>query len=107
MGAAAIVSAAAAVLGAGYGAYSGEQASSDRRRARRSQEQAQGRAARQAEGQRRQGEIAENRENQRLPDLASLLSDDGGGRGSLATLLSGPGGIDPSQLTLGRRSLLA
>lgn len=102
---AALAGVVVAGLSLAYGAYEGESGRAERSRARRRQGQAQARAERQAEGQQRRAEIEERRENQRLPDLASLLTEEGNG-GSLASLLSGPGGIDPSRLTLGRRSLL-
>lgn len=49
-----------------------------------------------------------NRANQKKPDLASLLSANAlaatGGQGS--TMLTGPFGVDPNMLTLGKSTLL-
>ena len=55
-----------------------------------------------------ESERATNRANAKSPDVsamltANMLSGKGGGS---STMLTGPGGVDPSQLTLGKSSLL-
>jgi uncharacterized protein HemX len=48
------------------------------------------------------------RANQKQPDVAQLLDTAAvlGTRGAGSTMLTGPGGVDPLQLQLGRTSLL-
>lgn len=51
---------------------------------------------------------ATNRANQKKPDSDALLSANltAGKTGQASTMLTGPGGIDPSMLTLGKTTLL-
>lgn len=51
---------------------------------------------------------ATNRANARSPDVAAMLTANmlAGKQGGASTMLTGPQGVDPSQLTLGRTSLL-
>lgn len=53
-------------------------------------------------------DVANNKANARAPDSAALMSANmlAGANGQASTMLTGPGGIDPSQLTLGKTSLL-
>lgn len=51
---------------------------------------------------------ANNAANARSPDTAAMMASNlaAGKQGASGTMLTGPGGVDPSQLTLGRSSLL-
>lgn len=51
---------------------------------------------------------ANNQANARSPDVAAMLAANmaAGKQGASGTMLTGPGGIDPSQLTLGQSTLL-
>lgn len=55
-----------------------------------------------------QADVANNKANARAPDSSALLAANmaAGANGQASTMLTGPGGIDPSQLTLGKTSLL-
>ena len=51
---------------------------------------------------------ANNAANARSPDTAAMMASNlaAGKQGASGTMLTGPGGVDPSQLTLGKSSLL-
>ena len=51
---------------------------------------------------------ANNAANAKTPDVAAMLAANlaAGKSGAAGTMLTGPGGIDPTQLTLGKSSLL-
>lgn len=51
---------------------------------------------------------ANNAANAKTPDSAAMLAANlaAGKSGAAGTMLTGPGGVDPSQLTLGKSSLL-
>lgn len=93
--------AAAVAVSAGVSYYNGQQ-----------QAAAQKRAANQAQANAdKQGKLAEEamqRENQKKPDTMALLSaaQQSGRAGPSGTMLTGPQGIDPSALSLGRSTLL-
>lgn len=55
-----------------------------------------------------QSDEANNRANAKSPDSAAMLSANmmAGKAGQSGTLLTGPQGVDPSQLTLGKTTLL-
>lgn len=55
-----------------------------------------------------QTDEAMNRANQKSPDSAALMAANvlSGKAGAGSTMLTGPQGIDPSQLTLGKSTLL-
>lgn len=85
----------------GYSVYSSEKAAKAQTRA---QDQARADAARTAKA----AEIATNKANQRQPDVAGMLgaAARAGQSGQGSTMLTGPSGIDPASLTLGKSSLL-
>lgn len=94
------VLAGAAVAGTAYTIYNGEKTRSIQNKAN---QQAKATAAATAQ----QAEEASNKANARRPDVAGLLAGNSaaqGGQGS--TMLTGAGGIDLSQLTLGKNTLL-
>ena len=72
------------------------------------QQRAQQAAAQQAESQAVKSEAAMRRAGQQTPDVAGIMAaaQEGAAGGPSATMLTGPQGIDPSQLSLGRSTLL-
>ncbi len=101
LAAAAAVAAVASVAGVGYGIHSGERAAS-------AQKEAQKQAIRQSEAQAKAADQAENRANRKRPNGATFLSEmsQAGKTGGSSTMLTGPQGIDPSSLKLGKTTLL-
>jgi hypothetical protein len=104
MGLTAVMAAATA-----YQVYSGERSAGMQQDALGKQEQAQKQATDKASQQTRLSEQAQNAANRKAPDAASILSaatqstQGGGGAG---TMLTGPQGIDPNALALGKNTLL-
>jgi type II secretory pathway pseudopilin PulG len=96
-----IVAAVAAAVGTGYSIYSGERAAS-------AQENAQGQAKANADKQAAAADQAQNRANQKHPDVSSILSaaSQAGRAGESGTMLTGPAGVDASTLKLGKNTLL-
>lgn len=72
--------------------------------AKKSMQQAQANADRTA----RQADEAFNQANQKKPDTGAILSaqQQAGKSGVSGTMLTGPAGVDPSSLTLGKSTLL-
>ena len=104
----AVTAAVAAVVGTGYAIYSGERAADAQQEAMRQQQTAQQQAYAQAEKAQQTSQQNINRANQRQPDTAAILSQvqQSAAGGASGTMLTGPQGIDPSQLALGRNTLL-
>ncbi len=74
----------------------------------RKQEKAQTQAVNAAQGQRKQSEMAMNQANRQQPNVSGIMeaasaASSGGGAG---TMLTGPTGVDPNALALGKSSLL-
>lgn len=93
--------AGAAIFGAGSSVYSANKAAS-------AQRQASQQAERQAAKQAQQSEEQFNRANQKSPDIAAMFSrnQDAMKTGIGATFLTGPQGVAPSNLVLGKTTLL-
>lgn len=93
--------AAAVVVSAGVSYYNGQQQA-------KANERAMNQAKDNADKQEKQAEEAMRRQNQKQPDTNALLSaaQQGGKAGASGTMLTGPGGIDPSALNLGKSTLL-
>lgn len=70
----------------------GEQAASEAKKAALATEQ--------------QAQQATNRENQKAPDAEALLKAAQGKAGASGTMLTGPQGVDPTALALGKNTLL-
>ena len=93
--------------GTGYTIAAGEDAKNKQAAALQKQEKAQTQAVNAAQGQRKQSEMAINQANRQQPDVAGIMqaasaaSSGGGG-----TMLTGPTGVDPNALALGKSSLL-
>lgn len=94
------VSAAVAIVGTAYSISSGE-------RAAKSAKKAQAQAQSNANAQIKQAEEATNRANRKTPDTMAILdSAKQAGMGASGTMLTGPGGVDPEKLKLGKTTLL-
>lgn len=97
----AITAVAAVVVSAGVSYYNGQQQATANKKA---MAQAQANADRQA----KQAEEDMNRANQKKPDTSAILAaaQQSGKAGASGTMLTGPQGVDPSALSLGKSTLL-
>ena len=102
------VGAAAAAGGLGYSIASGEDAKKKQAQALRRQESAQAQAVTAAEGQRLTSQMAINQANRKKPDVSSIMQAAGASAsgGASGTMLTGPTGVDPNALSLGKSTLL-
>lgn len=82
-------------------AYNGYQANKANQQARSAQRDSLASAKKQAD----LADQAVNKANAKTPDLGAMLLGNTG-RGAGSTTLTGPGGVDTSQLLLGRNTLL-
>jgi hypothetical protein len=100
--------AGAAAAGTGYSVYAGEQGKKAQEDAMRKQEAAQAEAAKQAQAQTEASMGAMRAANRRAPDVAGIMqaAQESGGGGPAGTMLTGPMGVNPQDLQLGRSSLL-
>ena len=94
--------------GTGYSIAAGENAKNKQAAALQKQEKAQTQAVNAAQGQRKQSEMAINQANRQQPNVSGIMeaasaASSGGGAG---TMLTGPTGVDPNSLALGKSSLL-
>lgn len=96
-----IVAAVAAAASTAYTIYSGERADKEQKKA---QNEARANADRQAAA----ADQAMNKANQKKPDVSAILSaaSQSGKAGPSGTMLTGPQGVDPSMLSLGKNTLL-
>ncbi len=99
---------AAAAAGTGYAIYAGEQGKKAQQDAMRQQQAAQAQAAKQAQAQTEASMGAMRAANRRAPDVAGIMqaAQEAGGGGPASTMLTGPMGVNPQDLQLGRSSLL-
>ena len=90
-----------AAIGTGYSIYAGEQA-------REQQSRAQGEAMNNALKQEKLQDEATGRANQKSPNVNAIMAaaQQAAKGGVGGTMLTGPQGIDPSALQLGKTSLL-
>lgn len=98
----------AAIAGAAYGIRTGEKQRQQQKRALSRQEEAQRNAEARAQSEQRRADMEFRAANREKPDIGSLLTSELAAEqsGAGATLLTGPGGVDPKRLKLGRTSLL-
>jgi regulator of protease activity HflC (stomatin/prohibitin superfamily) len=91
----------AAVVSTGYTIYAGE-------RANKQQKQAQAQATDAAQKQATAADKAFNAANKKKPNIDAMLANNqaAGDMGVGSTMLTGPGGVDPNMLTLGKNTLL-
>ena len=103
-----IVAAAAAAVGTGYSIYQGEQQKAAQEDALKQQENAQKQAQENATKAQQTQQQSVNRANAQSPDVGALLSAAGQAAkgGPAGTMLTGPGGVDPNSLSLGKNTLL-
>lgn len=99
-----LIGAGVALAGTGAAVYQGEQAKAQQKRGLRLQADAQRQSEIAALRTQRQNEEAIARANMRQPDLLGILSaEQRAAQGAAgATTLTGPKGLDPSGLNLGR-----
>jgi hypothetical protein len=102
------VIAAASVAAAGYGVYAGERASKQQKQALQSQESAQATALTEQKKQAATSEQNINKANQKSPDASAILAQaqTNDAYGGMGTMLTGPKGVDPNALSLGKNTLL-
>jgi peroxiredoxin family protein len=105
---AAIVATTAMAAGVGYSVYAGEEGRKAQKEAMNRQRAAQAQAAQQAKEQATASQAAMRRAQGQAPDVAGIMAaaQEGAAGGPAATMLTGPMGIDPNQLSLGRNTLL-
>lgn len=102
------IGAAAAVGSTAYGVYSGEKQAGVQQQQLQNQKNAQQTAEQNALSQERKSDMAQNAANQKTPDIAGILARAANASkvGVSSTMLTGPSGIDPTSLNLGKSSLL-
>lgn len=102
------IGAATAVGGTAYSIVNGQAQQAAQQKSLTQQKTAQDTAKAAALSTQRKGELAQNAANMKTPDIASILARASGpsksGIGS--TMLTGPGGVNTGDLTLGKSSLL-
>lgn len=103
-----VTAAVAAVASVGYSIYSGERAAEKQSEALSQQKQAQAEAKQTAQQQQKRSEMAQNAANRKQPDVAGIVQAAGQGSqgGASGTMLTGPTGVDPNALSLGKNTLL-
>jgi Flp pilus assembly protein TadB len=104
----AAAAAAAAAAGTGYAVYAGERADKAQKQALGEQRQAQQQASAQAASQQRRSAQRMAAANRRQPNMPEIMAGatEGAGGGPTSTMLTGPTGVNPQDLALGRSSLL-
>lgn len=100
------ITAASSAAAAGYSIYSGEQAAKKQEQGLRMQEQANKQAVDTAKKQESAAEQNVNAANRKQADVSSILAAAQESGGADRTLLTGPAGVDPNQLALGKSTLL-
>ena len=100
--------AGAAAAGTGYSIYAGEQGKKAQEDAMRKQEAAQAQAAKQAQSQTRLSRQAMAAANRIEPAVGGIMqaAQESTQGGPSSTMLTGPMGVNPQDLQLGRSSLL-
>ena len=108
VGALAVGSAAVGAAGLGYTIAAGEDAKRKQADSLGRQQAAQQQAVNAAQGQRKQSEMRVNQVNRQQPNVSGIMeaasAASGGGVGG--TMLTGPTGVDPNSMALGKSSLL-
>ena len=100
------VTAAATAAGVGYTIASGEDAKKKQAQALSRQESAQTQAVNAAQGQRKKSEMAINQANRATPNVQGIMESASAMGGAGGTMLTGPTGVDPNALELGKSTLL-
>ena len=94
--------------GLGYTIASGEDAKKKQAQALTRQQSAQSQAVSAAEKQRQTSEMAINQANRKKPDVSSIMqaASESASGGAAGTMLTGPTGVNPNALSLGKTTLL-
>ena len=102
------IAAAAAVVGTGYSIYNGEQQRSAQADANNKAQEAAKQQKANADKTQQMQEQQINKANAKTPDIGALLSGNqqAAKGGASGTMLTGPQGVDPSALNLGKNTLL-
>lgn len=102
------IAASIAAAGTGYAISSGEQGKKTQKEAMRKQESAQAQAAAQAQSQTRLSRQAMAAANRIEPAVGGIMqaAQESAQGGPSSTMLTGPMGVNPQDLQLGRSSLL-
>ena len=102
------VAAAVAAVGTAYSIYNGERTAEKQSEALTQQRQAQAEAKTAAEKQQSTSEQNVNRANAKSPDAGAILSQasQAAKGGPAGTMLTGPQGVNPNELALGKSTLL-
>jgi hypothetical protein len=101
-----IAMAATGLAGLGYSIASGEDAKRKQANALSKQEAAQQQAVNAAQGQRKKSEMAINQANREQPNVAGIMESASSLGGAGGTMLTGPTGVNPNALALGKSTLL-
>ena len=103
-----IIGAAVGAGGLGYSIASGEDAKKKQASALSKQESAQTQAVNAAEGQRKKSEMAINQANRQTPNVQGIMESASASAagGPSGTMLTGPTGVNPNALSLGKSTLL-
>lgn len=97
-----------AAVGTAYSIYSGERGAAQQRQALKKQAGAQEQAKMDAISQERRSAEAEGRASRKQPNVAGIMDAAGQAAqgGPSGTMLTGPTGVDPNALSLGKNTLL-
>ena len=102
------IAAGVAAAGTSYAVVAGERGASMQQQAMNQQKKAQDAAAASARSQQRRSQQAMAAANRAEPNVAGIMgaAESGGAGGPASTMLTGPMGVNPQDLQLGRSSLL-
>lgn len=102
------IGAAAAVGSTAYAIKAGGDQAATQQDALKNQNTAQQKAEAASLSNQRKSEVAQNQVNQQTPDVASILqrAATAGNAGMSSTMLTGPTGVNPGTLNLGKNTLL-
>jgi len=102
------IAAGAAAAGTGYAIVAGERGAAMQEKAMNQQKQAQDAAVAQARSQQRRSQQAMAAANRQEPNVANIMGRAAAemGNSGASTMLTGPTGVNPMDLSLGRSSLL-
>jgi hypothetical protein len=100
------IGAATAAAGTGYAISAGESGKRAQAQAMNEQRTAQQAMAAQARSQQRQSQQAMAAATRAQPDVAGIMQQAGAEGGPTTTMLTGPMGVNPQDLQLGRQTLL-
>lgn len=108
IGGLAVAGVAGSLAATGYTIAAGEDAKKQQKAALGRQKDAQNQATAQAQAEQRGREMAINKANRQSPNVGSIMQSAGAAArgGGVGTMLTGPTGVDPNSLALGKSSLL-